>query len=845
MGQRFVLHGDDLCGQQGGVLGPVDGDGGYRDAGGHLHGGKQGVQPVQGGGFDGDTDHGQHRAVGWLNEYAMDLAADPDYVIYDDDGKELAPFQVKKFLTRPYSSRQVSTYPDQITCVGLNSSADPTAADIQIDLGAYDTTLGMSYNEWGVLGRNMHKCQKMISAPVKGESISTYILKKADPNAEITEEFSGSVMGGIEIVTIDDLSKLFGETDAVKALCENIHAYQDGFNVFNLRSGEEHLAAAYAAAGELLEAAKQIEDVSCRADAETYITTVRKHITKVIQEIYAMDVDISVDDKDAVPGQTITVTVTLWARNATADEVGIPTAAFIDGVPTAITLPEGMTAAEKSVADCLSNGSVVGRTFVYEVTIGDDYHAYTGPYNAPYDEEYTNPYYPFGAVINGKQRVELTADSQDPAVTTKDMEKLQNVYEDLAFGITANLTDPYSHAPIAGVLNASIMGESFVITNEPELRIVPKLSVLVDNPANMIKYTGSDVETAIQVVIRNNMQNAAENIKLSAYAEDPESGIQAETKEVTIPADGLMSDTICLTVPASYVNKNTSVVVTAEVDGEVFSEGYQIINYDHIETIHYYSKAAQNLSVIEYGLPDDDIRIGFLKSGYDDYVFDYIKAMYSDPAKAEANLKALTASDIARSGVELAKQFDTIVIGKTALPNQSPIATELRACIQNLLDFANNGGNLVMHYQNYRVDNQFLYAPIPFPQATANINKEDCTVFVNAAAAATDFYRGIDLELDGEKSSSSIWDGWNQQRCEWTPGTADDGQVEAMEALGYTVLFEGQDPEGYMRPGILYLEMENGGHYTYSAVVWERQLQNLVPGAYLLYANLISIGYGD
>lgn len=63
-----------------------------------------------------------------------------------------------------------------------------------------------------------------------------------------------------------------------------------------------------------------------------------------------------------------------------------------------------------------------------------------------------------------------------------------------------------------------------------------------------------------------------------------------------------------------------------------------------------------------------------------------------------------------------------------------------------------------------------------------------------------------------------------------------------MEALGYTVLFEGQNPEGQMRPALLYKEMENGGRYTYSAVVWDRQPQALNPGAYKLYANLISMG---
>lgn len=77
-------------------------------------------------------------------------------------------------------------------------------------------------------------------------------------------------------------------------------------------------------------------------------------------------------------------------------------------------------------------------------------------------------------------------------------------------------------------------------------------------------------------------------------------------------------------------------------------------------------------------------------------------------------------------------------------------------------------------------------APVPFTLGNSNINKEDCDVYVSDAAAATPFYTGInkiDLQREGELSKASIWDGWTQQRCEWTPGTAAAGQVEAMEAL--------------------------------------------------------------
>ncbi len=789
-------------------------------------------------------DHGQHMAVGFLNEYGMDLAADPAYLIYDDNGQELAPFQVKKFFAFPARSWQLGNSKlDQITTVGLTSANDMTKPDMTLDLGEYDPSLGMSFAEWGVIGRNMHKCQKMISAPAKGESFSNQVLKKAAPNAVIDEAYSGTVFGGIEVVKVADLSKVFGEQAAVTTLSSSIQAFQEGFDVKDMTAGSAHLLEASKALDELYVLAEAMEDATKKADALSFLGRVKEHIRKVVQAIYALDVDIAVDDKDAVPGQALNVTATLWARNADAASVGIPAAAMAEGKPTVLEVPEGWAVSEVKVEDRQSAGTVVGRTFQYEVTIPADYSEYTGPYNSPYDEAYTNPYYPHGAILNGKARVEHKADTQDPAKQTADMIKEQNAFADLGFGITTKLDDPFAHAPIAGVLKAQVNGHEYEVRTEPELRVVPKLSVQVSNKANMLKYTGEEIKTRISVVVSNNMLEAAQDISLTAKAEDDASGIKVSTATITVPSGSVLSAELDVTVPASYVDQTVNLVVEARVGGEVFTEGYEVINYSHINTVNYYEKAQQKLSVIKYGLPDDSIKIGYLKSSYDDYVFDYIKGMYADPAKAESNLKAITVDDITRSGAQLAQQFDTIIVGKTALPDQSPIASQLKASFSNLLDFANAGGNLVLHYQNYRPDNLMSWAPVPFPMASANINKEDSEVFVNPEAAKTNFYRGIDLMLEGEKSTASIWDGWIQQRAEWTPGLAEPDAVEAMEALGYTVLFEGQDPEGTMRPAILYKDMDNGGKYTYSAVVWERQLQNLVPGAYLLYANLISLGY--
>lgn len=814
-----------------------------------------------------NTDHGQHRAVGWLIEYAMDLAADESYTIYGEDGKPLSAWQVQKFFSTTPGDSVVDSYEGEFTAVGAKSSKNPTVSDLVLDLGTYDSVLGMSYDEWGILGRNMHKCQKMIGTPVKGESEREYILKKAAPGVDVAKnDFSTTVFGGLDVVDLrdwnpigtgsmnnrEDMAKAAesGKSyakpvtgDALETLVTNLEQFQDGFSQKDVTENAKLLTDA-------LKALDQIEAKIPADDADNleYARRIRDHITKVLQEIYAIDVDISVDDTDVHPGQTMTVTATAWARNDADGEVTLPSSAS-----EFLVLPSGWQIVSSQPAkNVQSNGRNAGKQFVCQVKVPESYKTYTGPYNAPYNEPYTNDAYPNGGVKEGATpntpKAAGVEGHQDPAQMTAAMVENQNAYEDLVFGVSTNPTDPYSHAPIQAEMDVKTGGVTYTIENEPEMRVVPKLSLLVENESSMLKYVGEDIHSTIEVTIRNNLKGATGDIQVTAVPEDTTSGIQVSTKTVSIAAeDQTITVTLDVTIPKTYKDKSTALVVTATLpNGESFSEGYKVIDYDHINTQNYYKKAVQNVTVAEYQLPTDDIKIGFLKGGSDDFVYDYIKGMYSSADKAAANLEELSTSDIAKSGAELAKQFDTIIIGKTALADQSPVSSALRSSMQNLIDYANAGGNLVLHYQNWKQsDGTMPLAPVPFTLGNSNINKEDCDVYVSDAAAATPFYTGInkiDLQREGELSKASIWDGWTQQRCEWTPGTAAAGQVEAMEALGYTVLFEGQDPEGQMRPAILYKEMENGGHYTYSAVVWDRQLQALNPGAYKLYANLISMG---
>jgi hypothetical protein len=62
--------------------------------------------------------------------------------------------------------------------------------------------------------------------------------------------------------------------------------------------------------------------------------------------------------------------------------------------------------------------------------------------------------------------------------------------------------------------------------------------------------------------------------------------------------------------------------------------------------------------------------------------------------------------------------------------------------------------------------------------------------------------------------------------------------------LGYTALLESHDPgEPAQNGGELYLRLGRGT-FVYTAYAWFRQLPAGVPGAYRMFANLVSLGAG-
>jgi len=282
----------------------------------------------------------------------------------------------------------------------------------------------------------------------------------------------------------------------------------------------------------------------------------------------------------------------------------------------------------------------------------------------------------------------------------------------------------------------------------------------------------------------------------------------------------------------------------AQVGTHTISTGTEVIQYPHITT-------QTLLPPAEATLVRADIKILSKTVGY-------IMGAGDDVPQAIRQLGCevtlLTESDLAHGDLT---RFDAIVTGVRAF-NTRP---DLRANYQRLFDYASNGGTLIVQYNVPEGG-----APPPPPAAAAASGQAPQTTpavpppAIPAAPAATEggllahvgpypirFSRNDRVTVEDapitfpnpdlrllhvpNQITAADFDGWVQERGlyfsdEWDPK--------------YQSVLESHDPgEMPLQGGMLYTKLGKGA-YIFSAYDWFRQLPAGVPGAYRLFANMLS-----
>jgi hypothetical protein len=166
-------------------------------------------------------------------------------------------------------------------------------------------------------------------------------------------------------------------------------------------------------------------------------------------------------------------------------------------------------------------------------------------------------------------------------------------------------------------------------------------------------------------------------------------------------------------------------------------------------------------------------------------------------------------------------RFEAIVIGVRAY-NTRP---RLRALQGRLLDYVNTGGTLVVQYQTPDDALKDKLGPFPFTVSRDRVTEETAAMRVLKSGHA--------LLSRPNRIGPADFDGWIQER-----GLSFANPWDAK----YETLLSCNDTGEPARDGGLLYARYGKGAFIYTGFGWFRQLPAGVPGAYRIFANLVSAG---
>jgi LmbE family N-acetylglucosaminyl deacetylase len=278
--------------------------------------------------------------------------------------------------------------------------------------------------------------------------------------------------------------------------------------------------------------------------------------------------------------------------------------------------------------------------------------------------------------------------------------------------------------------------------------------------------------------------------------------------EFSTKSDGDETSLTFQVVPSGLTERSYQVKAVAEVNGEQYREGYELTGYPGLRPYYLYRPSVLRLSGVDVKVAEN-LRVGYIAGSGDDV-----------PVSLEAlgiHVNFLTANDVATA--ELAK-FDAILMGVRAYAARN----ELKTYNSRLLDYVKNGGVLIVQYNTPEYDHNFGPYPYEMGQSPEEVTDE---------ASKMDILQPRNpLFLWPNPITQRDFEGWVEERGSkflksW------DSHYQAL----LSTQDEAQEPQ---KGGLLYARYGKGV-YIYNAYAFYRQLPEGVPGAFRLFANMVSL----
>jgi hypothetical protein len=345
-----------------------------------------------------------------------------------------------------------------------------------------------------------------------------------------------------------------------------------------------------------------------------------------------------------------------------------------------------------------------------------------------------------------------------------------------------------------------------------ELNVVPAFSVSV-TPALAVIPAALPTRREIHVSVINGTKAAAQ----ASVSLDLPAGWKSTPASVPLSfahEDEALSARFEVTAPPQpKVGQYTlrAVVTSPTVPNEKFSEGYEVIEYPHIQRRQVIKPAEAALKVVDVKVTPN-INVGYIV-GVGDQV---------PPALEQLGAKVNYIDEDELAWGDLLKH-DVIVTGVRAYERRA----DLRAYNRRLLDYVSRGGTVIVQYNKMEF-NQADYGP--YPAKVSNNRVSDENVPVKLLAPADPVFNVPN------KIGSAAWANWVQERGLYFIGEKDPKYIDL---LSMTDSFKDNPGE---KLGSMVEAKYGRGRWIYLGLGLWRQLPAGTDGAYQLLANLIALG---
>ncbi len=744
--------------------------------------------------------HGQHQAAGLLTKEAFEAAGDP------------ARFPGHlRMGAKPWTPLKLYR----------RTWRDPESSTIALETGRLDPVLGRSYHQLAMRSRSQHRSQDFGVAQLEGPRVTLFQLLESRVAGPDTSLFAGvdTTLVGLS-TSLPPPSREAAER-AIGRYREQLHAAAGELNVLDPGAAVPALVRALGA----LEAAERTATEAGAAAGELGLALGRRRtlLHEAILAAASVSLTVEAEDDVVVPGQSFWVRAKLWnggpfpiladavelhvpagwsvradtsaAADSPADSAAASLASFLDAMYPADPPGTGPEAGGE-VAEVLP-GALRTWGFRARVSAGS---APSLPYYLRAEragDMYVWPADPDvralpadSPLLTGEVRLRLSVDTLgvDPAGAARGQ----------AAGVELSLERP---ARYRGVDKAS--GEYW----RPVL-VLPPVSVALE-PRTIVWPTDRTRSRAVAVTLR---AEAPEGFTGIIRLEVPRGWTTVpEVHEVRLPAPGAVRAYAFELRQAGPVPEGSFPIraVARDSVGQTFSQEAVLVDYPHIEPTLYLRDAVTLVRTLDVRV-DLGRRVGYVM-GSGDGVPEGIRQLGLEVEMIGP--PTLVAEELGR--------FDVIVLGVRAYE----VRPDLAAANEALLDWVRDGGTLIVQYNKYEFPNGgFAPYPIAMHRPHDRVADERSEVVLLESESP--------IFTRPNRITPRDFDDWVQERGLYLLSEWDER---------YTPVLEIADPGEEPKRGSLLIARVGKGVWVYTGLAFFRQLPAGVPGAYRLFANLLSV----